>query len=634
MFLRNRLLGRDLAPALVSGIVFYSFLFLFVWMWVNPVIDYSYPGFYRYDSIEVYPAWFLTGTPAWPGKAVDRLTSLLTPAFAGNPGGAAVITAIAFLLCWCFGLVLSRNGARNTRSLRYVPVAIMLLQYWYLFNPLPVSIALVIAFSFVWFYQVRSGQNPVRRSAIFVIFAVHVLVFAAKAFPCFALLCIMHEFGVRRNRTVAGAEVMISILLPPVLGVLFYPHYSFLKAYDFLFPLFPQSASFTGFLPFLFWASFPGIAVVALLDKWFDAAAAALRRGKLHAASPASHGMYQGALLSLLIGLSTVLVVRLNHDRFSLAHSNATMNHAMLTQNWGLLLDEARKIPPRYLDDPKVHLVDRALYHTGRLLTDLFTYPQNKNTLLLFPFGSAANPLAPVNRTGALVWGGWTFFELGLVNSAEHCALEALAPSYHPQGLQLLSMIYAVKGMPEAARTCLNALYRDPGYRRWAKGRLDSMETDPFLSGLPQVREARSLSLKSDFVQTGIPPLSTLVRENPQNRMAFEYLIGWYLIQRNLDSLVDYIGEFRELKYQTMPRLYEEALILYAALTGKKPDLAGYTLSTEAMESFERFYAVFYEKYKGRPDEALNELVTSCGNSYYFYYLYGFSGGTVSFGKK
>jgi tetratricopeptide (TPR) repeat protein len=622
------------APVPVAGIVFFSFLFLFVWLRVDPVINYHYPGFYRYDSVEVYPAWFLTDTPAWPGKTVERLASLLTPAFAGNLGGAAVITLIAFLLCWSFGLVLSRNGAKYTHGLRYVPAAIMLLQYWYQFNPLPASIAFIIAFSFVWFYQVRSGPNPVRRCAIFVIFAIHVLAFAAKAYLVFSLLCIIHEFAVKRNKTVALAETAMAFLLPAVLCGLFFPHYAWTKALSFFLPLLPQSASFTALLPFLFWIVFPGIPIVALFDKRFVKTAAVFEWGKLRAVSSALHGMYRGMLPGLLLGLSTLLVIRYNHDPAVLARSNAAMNHAMLTQNWGRLLDEAKKIPVRSLDDPQIHLVDRALYHTGRLLTDLFRYPQSKNTLLLFPFSSSVNALAPVNRFGALVWGGRTFYELGSVNNAEHCALEALAEFYYPQGLQLLSMIYAVKGMPEAARTCLNALYKDPGYRRWAGRRLDLLEADPSLSQLPEVGDTRAILLKREFIQTGIPPLSALVRENPQNRMAFEYLIAWNLIQRSLDSLVNYIPAFRGMGYQNLPLLYEEALILYAALTEKKPDLNGYALSSEATASFETFYTIFYEKYRGRTDLAQDELARSSGDSFYFYYLYGFSGAMGSHEKK
>ena len=97
--------------------------------------------------------------------------------------------------------------------------------------------------------------------------------------------------------------------------------------------------------------------------------------------------------------------------------------------------------------------------------------------------------------------------------------------------------------------------------------------------------------------------------------MAFEYLIAWNLIQRSLDSLVNYIPAFRGMGYQNLPLLYEEALILYAA-------------------SFETFYTIFYEKYRGRTDLAQDELARSSGDSFYFYYLYGFSGAMGSHEKK
>ena len=120
------------------------------------------------------------------------------------------------------------------------------------------------------------------------------------------------------------------------------------------------------------------------------------------------------------------------------------------------------------------------------------------------------------------------------------------------------------------------------------------------------------------------PPLAALVGKNPGNRMAYEYMIASFLIRREIDSAGTHTAGLRTLNYPKIPRLYEEALLLYGFLTGKDPDLSGYAISDETMSSFKHFCALFYSKHGGRAGDAYRDLIGPFGNSYFFYYLYGF----------
>jgi hypothetical protein len=139
----------------------------------------------------------------------------------------------------------------------------------------------------------------------------------------------------------------------------------------------------------------------------------------------------------------------------------------------------------------------------------------------------------------------------------------------------------------------------------------------------------RQNALREEFIVNDGPPLAALVRENPRNRMAFEYLIASFLIRRELDSLAGYTAGLRALGYDKIPRLYEEALLLNSALTGKAFDLSGYAISGGTTASFEHFCSICYSKHKGNAGAARNDLAAAFGGSYFFYYLYGFSGTTV-----
>ena len=622
---------RRIAPDTVTALILFPCLFFCTWLWLNPSLNYYFPAFYSGVSTQTYTTWFISDIPPYPGKLIDWAASLLTPAFASAFASAVVVTLIAFIMCGLFGRILARLGAKNVSGLKYIPVMIIFLQYAYLLNPLCMSLALIVGLTFALMYQLLGRLNGKIRSAVFFIFSIAVAAIAIKAFLVFAFVCILYECIVKRNYVLSLLEAAISVCMPAAVIIVFFPLYTMPDAYKLLIVDPGKTLSASGLLAFAFWVSFFPIAAFVLFDKPIGTLIALLTRNKPGAVLRPFHPIIGGSLAAVLAGLLFFGFIMADYSSFRSVRADAVMNYAMINRKWDLLLNAAEKLSKQTLSAPEVHIIDRALYYKGRLLDDLFTIPQNQNTLLLFPYTKTTNH---VERFWEFTWGGPTWFDLGLVNTAEHCALEALSRFYYPQGLQLLAMIYFVKDMPDAGRACLHALCKDPVYRGWAKTVLDSLDVDPALSSREEIRSTRSSMLKKEFIMTGIPPLAALVNENPRNTMAFEYLIAWHLIRRDLDSLTTYVAQFRERAYQKLPRCYEEALLLYAFIADKKPDLCGYAVSSDAMAGFEKFYSVYYEKHGGRPDEAYHDLAVSCGGSFFFYYLYGISTVNVIHEKK
>jgi hypothetical protein len=622
---------RRIAPDTVTELILFPCLFFCTWLWVNPTLNYYYPAFYSGVSTQVYTTWSISDTPAYPGKLVDWAASFLTSAFTSAFTGAAVVTIIAFFMCWLFGRILARLGGKNTSGLKYAPVMIIFLQYAYLLNPLRMCLSILVGLAFALVYQLPDKWNGKIRGAVFFIFSIAVLAIAIKAFLVFAFVCILYEGAVRRNFAAACFESAIAACLPAAVIFVFFPLYAAPDAYRLLIADLPKMPSLARLLPFAFWAVFFLIAALALFDKPFGKLFALFKRKKHGAVSNAAKLIARGAFETLVTALLTAGFILVDYSSCRSVRADAVMNYAMLNRNWDLLLSAAAKLPKKTLSAPEVHIVDRALYYKDRLLDDLFEFPQNQNSLLLFPYTRTTDH---VDRFWEFTWGGPTWFDLGLPNTAEHCALEALSRFYYPQGLQLLATIYLVKDMPDAARVCLHALCKDPAYRRRAKNLLDSLDADSALSSREDIRNLRSSMLKKEFIMTGIPPLAALVNENPRNKMAFEYQIAWHLIRRNLDSLSACVSGFRDLGYTKLPRCYEEALLLYASTAETKPDLCGYAISSEAMTGFENFYSLYYEKHHGRADEAYNDLAVSCKGSFFFYYLYGISTANAIHEKK
>jgi len=88
---------------------------------------------------------------------------------------------------------------------------------------------------------------------------------------------------------------------------------------------------------------------------------------------------------------------------------------------------------------------------------------------------------------------------------------------------------------------------------------------------------------------------------------------------RNLDRLDDF-------DYNGIPRLYEEAMLVYMLQSKKRIDLPGRQISQESIQRFIDFNEVLFGRYGGDKETALNELGRDYGDSFFFYAVYGLSG--------
>jgi len=256
---------------------------------------------------------------------------------------------------------------------------------------------------------------------------------------------------------------------------------------------------------------------------------------------------------------------------------------------WDKLLLEVRKLSPARQADPFVaHDVNRALYHTGRLLDDMFAYPQHHSPFLLPPdvdVGSKRTIRTWVKITDI-------FYEMGLICEAEKAVSEALAAlNYYPAGLRRLALINIVKGQPDTARVALHALRRDFLHRRWAEDYLRQLEADPLLSAHQQIRRMRSLILVEDTVDKIITP-GNLLERNPRNRMALEYVMAYLLINGQVAPVAVNVPKHMDLLVSPegrIPRHCEEAILLYTSLSGKEIDLRGHRMDPGTIRRFADF---------------------------------------------
>lgn len=229
--------------------------------------------------------------------------------------------------------------------------------------------------------------------------------------------------------------------------------------------------------------------------------------------------------------------------------------------------------------------INRALYQTGHLLDSLFNYPQQFGEKGLFLEDNISSRVA-VHISNF-------YYDLGFANEARHWATEAqMVLVRHPVVLKHLVMTYIAIGNNEAALKYLRVLSGSWLYREWCSRILEMIENNTILND-QAIQSFIINNPETDFfAETKNPArkIMTFYTSNPDNNMAFEFLVASYLLQHQIGNLLNHLPGFRKFGYENLPRAVEEALLIYLARTNTDTlPMAGYSIRQETIEEFRDF---------------------------------------------
>lgn len=210
---------------------------------------------------------------------------------------------------------------------------------------------------------------------------------------------------------------------------------------------------------------------------------------------------------------------------------------------------------------------------------------------------------------------GW--FELGDMTMAEHATLLGMIFSPNHQGSRMikrLAEINLINGDEAAALKYLRILSKTLFYRTWAAERMPGRESEAvkqWLAGRRAYLPATdTLRLSTTDV---VKSLRHLLRANPQNQPARDYLLCAHLLAKNLPGfLEDYAGRPGE----TPKRLYAEALLI-DLVRRKAPaeEIKNTIVDARIMEDFKE-YNRMYRQFQGNP----SALFPRFGKTYWYYF--------------
>lgn len=308
----------------------------------------------------------------------------------------------------------------------------------------------------------------------------------------------------------------------------------------------------------------------------------------------------------VIIVLMAFIVYKRAYNR--LADMMFGADHYAQMAEWNKLL----KISDRYpgYNNLMIYYTDLALYKTGRLLDKMLDYPQIGAQGLRLEWKRNLN----------LFFGGEVFSQLAYNNESIHWAFEALvAKGQNPRSLKKLSVGCIVNGNYDIAKKYLSLLNKTIFYRKWAQQHIRYLTNSDLLKRDPEISRDLDLLVNSNFFSevNGLN-LTDLLKNHPENQMAYEYLLASLLLDRNIDDFVKVALNLGYYEYNRMPLYVEEALIFYNFYEKKKVIPEGYTFRQETINRFND-YALAYSKLRANRKTAAIELKKKYGNSYWYY---------------
>ncbi len=288
-------------------------------------------------------------------------------------------------------------------------------------------------------------------------------------------------------------------------------------------------------------------------------------------------------------------------------------------EQWDALLEEVRKCPSTHID--LQFMTNFALCKKRRLLDEMFDYPQMWGTRGLVLNFSAVEQLSPADddRYKAM-YNSDLFFEMGHINLAFRHAYDSM----HAAGetydiLKRMAQCSVVNGNYAMAAKYLNVLERTLFHSEFAR-RYKATIADPAAAD----KELHDLRKRLPVVDVSVHQRPSLhfgaLLVNKDNRMAFDYLTAWLLLDKSKDSIVTIfqnIDHFRRAGYISIPIHCQEVLLLWERQEGTTIDLHGFRYDQATTVRVDEFLRDLSRL--GDRQDAPQRLGARYGNTYMFF---------------
>ena len=265
------------------------------------------------------------------------------------------------------------------------------------------------------------------------------------------------------------------------------------------------------------------------------------------------------------------------------------------TEQWDKIIEKAEK---KQATTPlSVSCVNLALSQKGMLADRLFEFYQNGGEGLFPTF--TRDMISPVSTAEI-------FFRLGMVNDAERYMFEAqeAIPNYRKSARLTRRIIECeiINGNYQVAAKLLRRLQKTLFYSNWANqtiallGNEKAINQHPIYGKLRKYREKKQDFLFSDREMDQM--LGLLFLNDNHNRMAYEYLVCYELLQRDMEKFMQYYPLGRFVDYDHIPRSFQEILIGNWMKTHSDPRTIPYSVDAQNVNNTLNFIQIYMQNPK------------------------------------
>ena len=265
------------------------------------------------------------------------------------------------------------------------------------------------------------------------------------------------------------------------------------------------------------------------------------------------------------------------------------------TEQWDKIIEKAEKKPAT--TPLSVSCVNLALSQKGMLADRLFEFYQNGGEGLFPTF--TRDMISPVSTAEI-------FFRLGMVNDAERYMFEAqeAIPNYRKSARLTRRIIECeiINGNYQVAAKLLRRLQKTLFYSNWANqtmallGNEKAINRHPVYGKLRKYREKKQDFLFSDREMDQM--LGLLFLNDNHNRMAYEYLMCYELLQRDMEKFMQYYPLGRFVGYDHIPRTFQEILIGNWMKTHSDPRTIPYSVNAQNVNNTLNFIQLYMQNPK------------------------------------
>ena len=585
--------------------VFFTALLFYFRFLINPVLY-----FQAQEPVFFFDTTFFHDFLGYPGGLVQYFSALLSQLYYFPWAGALLITLLIAGIVALTGRMIQKMTGIIPRFIQMVPAIVLLVLHNHYHHPLSNTVALLVTLVFVNIYLLFHDRW---RILFFFVSGILFYFIAGGQFLLFSLMVVLYEILVKKQYIPGLIFLIFTAVLPFISSsyiFIFSLRDSYLSLLPFNKPYHPL------WVPYLLVGFYPLTIITLAIIKQFE---------KRESKNPLKKWVlkikqllklkYVIPVQGILILLVTVLVAYGSYSKDS--RNLLLINYLARMEKWHSLLAVAQHVPPN--DAIITYQINRALYHTGKLASEMFSYPQIWGRYGLF-LSKDYIPSSP------LYWSD-VYYDIGLYNEALHWGHEALIVRGETGwNLQRLAMVNLINGEIPAAKKYIYKLKKSPLFRKWALHYSRFVDNEAELSQDKYFQSLRSKRVDSDFlafVEFPENELIALLQANSQNKAAFEYLMAYYLLTRRLDDFIAILEKIPATAHIIIPRHYEEAVLYYASFNKDKGKslLEKIRISKTTYENYREFNRIMILN-KNSPDNARWQLLKDFGNTYWYYLIF------------